>query len=110
MPNIGDIAKAKDIGYSGRALYQYRACPGCGKEKWEYLNQPPRKCWNCGAKEREATRIPETYTGVGEPKEGAIARASTVGYKGRANHIYYPCIKCGALRWTPLSHKYDLCV
>lgn len=109
MPNIGDIAKAKDIGRSGRALHQYRACPTCGKEKWEYLGQPPRKCWNCGAKEREATRIPETYFGVGKPVEGDIARAHTLGYKGRANHIYHPCAKCGTLRWTLLCHKYDLC-
>lgn len=109
MPNIGDIAKAKDIGYSGRALFQYRACAGCGKEKWEYLNQPPRLCWNCGARKREATRIPETYFGVGEPREGDIARASTLGYKGRANHVYYPCAKCGTLRWTLLSRKYELC-
>ena len=109
MPNIGDVVKARDIGYSGRALMEYRACPTCGKEKWEYLNQPPRKCWNCGAKEREATRIPETYSGSGTPKEGDIARASTLGYKGRANHVFYPCSKCGTLRWTPLCHKYELC-
>lgn len=109
MPNTGDVAKAKDIGYSGRALYQYRACPTCGRKKWEYLNQPSRNCWDCGAKEREATRIPETYFGIGEPVEGDIARARTLGYKGRANHIYYPCAKCGVLRWTPLCNKYDLC-
>jgi len=35
MPNIGDIARAKDIGYSGRALFQYRACPTCDKKKVE---------------------------------------------------------------------------
>lgn len=109
MPNIGDVARAKDIGYSGRALFAYRACPTCGKEKWEYLNQPPRKCWNCGAREREATRIPVTYSGVGEPKEGDIAGASSLGYKGRAKYVYYACAKCGKLRWTPLSHKYELC-
>lgn len=109
MPNIGDISKAKDIGYKGRALYQYRACPDCGIEKWEYLSLEPRRCWTCASKLRENTKIPQTYFGIGEPKEGDVSLASDLGYKGRAKYVYYACEKCNVLRWVRVSNKYSLC-
>ena len=37
MPQIGEVARAKEIDRAGRRLYHWRACEGCGKERWVLL-------------------------------------------------------------------------
>ena len=34
MPKVGDIVRAKEIGYKGLGKYIWTACSDCGKERW----------------------------------------------------------------------------
>jgi len=50
MPKVGEIRKAKRIGYKGAKSYIWRACEDCGKEHWvQLLNGQPRskRCKKC---------------------------------------------------------------
>jgi len=39
MPELGEICKAKDVGYKGWARYMWHACEMCGKARWVQYNQ-----------------------------------------------------------------------
>ena len=39
MPDIGDIKKAKELGWKGGTTYVWAACIGCGKKRWVQLSQ-----------------------------------------------------------------------
>lgn len=34
MPQLGEIQRAKDIGYKGTGRYIWHSCEGCGEERW----------------------------------------------------------------------------
>ena len=36
MPKIGEIRKAKELGYKSSAPYIYRTCPTCGKQNKKF--------------------------------------------------------------------------
>ncbi len=108
MPNIGEIRRAKEVGYKGRALFTWTACEGCGIERWRPLRSKYKLCWNCGANKREREKCPITYIS-GEPNLGDTALASQVGMKGRAIHIYAACPDCGDKRWVRRVVSKELC-
>jgi len=53
MPQLGDIKRARDLGYKGRDKHIWAACSECGRERWVLLrlNILPKKCWACATKQ-----------------------------------------------------------
>ena len=55
MPQIGDIKRAKELGFKGGDNYFWTACIDCGKERWVqalYGKPKSQRCQSCGAKEQ----------------------------------------------------------
>ena len=56
MPRIGEIRRAKEIGYTGWSKHIWHACVDCGKERWvqyNYFKAGKRiRCKECGYKLR----------------------------------------------------------
>lgn len=50
-PSVGDIARSRDVGRSGRSIHIWDACPACGFERWIKRNTKGNLCISC------ATRI-----------------------------------------------------
>ena len=53
MPELGDIKKAKDLGYKGYENHIYAACVVCGCRRWVELRKgKPRSslCFSCRGK------------------------------------------------------------
>lgn len=69
MPEIGDIKRAKELGYKHKSYkYVYHACEICGKERWVYLRkgEPANKwCGDCSRKMVSQTR--RDYSGDQAP-------------------------------------------
>lgn len=59
LPQLGEIRRAKQIGYKGGSEYIWHRCIGCGKERWVELGKgevrSPR-CNSCAAKLRSKLR------------------------------------------------------
>jgi len=59
MPQIGDIRKGTDIGYTCGNKFIWHACEGCGKERWVSLrmgNPTHKICYSCSAKRKIGDR------------------------------------------------------
>ena len=55
MPQIGEIRKAKELGYKGNDKRIWAICELCGKERWTFLkNGKPKhsRCKHCALKDR----------------------------------------------------------
>jgi|GEM_PF-1385674 len=53
MPEIGEIRKAREIGYKGNHQYIWHACADCGKKRWAVIrkgNIRNKTCRSCGSK------------------------------------------------------------
>lgn len=53
MPRIGEVRKAKQLGYRSSYKYSWQACEICGKERWVQLHSSrPKKrvCHSCSLK------------------------------------------------------------
>ena len=53
IPQVGDIKRAKEIGYHGRRKFIYQACQFCGVERWVAIEngQPvSHQCRKCSRK------------------------------------------------------------
>lgn len=51
LPEIGEVKKAKDIGYKGTAHFAWLPCMECGKERWVMLSKGKPvscRCHSCG--------------------------------------------------------------
>jgi len=60
MPQIGEIRKAKEIGYKGRYRFIWHACMGCGKERWVRILKGKsgyEKCHICAAPHLRGERL-----------------------------------------------------
>ena len=60
VPEIGEIRKAREIGYKGYYKYIWAACLDCGRERWQELRKGIpilRRCPSCAS--REALNRPE---------------------------------------------------
>ncbi len=47
-PKLGDTARACDIGYIGRGIRVWVACPQCGRERWQGRRFMMNLCPRCG--------------------------------------------------------------
>ena len=110
MVNVGEIQRAKELGYSGRGLHIYSSCPSCGKLRWVPLSKSGILCQLCAAQRRAREQTPVIYSGDGEPKLGDTASARTLGYVGNGIYVYDACPKCGRVRWVRRLSKGTLCV
>jgi len=78
MPNIGEIKRAREIGYLGRIKYIWTACPTCKKERWVHLvrNKPAFLfCVKC-------SRTPEYWAKVSQSKTGLLRGDKHPSWKG----------------------------
>lgn len=50
MPRIGEIRRARELGYKGRDFFIWLACPQCGKERWIPKRKGIRLCHSCSGK------------------------------------------------------------
>lgn len=78
MPKLGDIKKAKEIGYKGTCKYIWTACLDCRKERWvQFIKDKPRilKCDSCGRKGKNM--------GSNNPSFGKFGKESPVWKGGR---------------------------
>jgi len=60
MPEIGEIRKAKELGYKSRGTkYIWATCPRCGKARWvQYANREMKRlCFKCANKNRRKEDI-----------------------------------------------------
>lgn len=94
MPNIGEVKRAKDIGYKGSGLVIYEACPQCGKPRWHRKASHPstKLCPECGRKQG-------ALSGIDNSREWR--RASELGKSLAKDSIFYKdaCSLCGTALW-----------
>jgi len=50
MPRIGEIRRARELGYKGRDFFIWVACPQCGKERWITKRKGVRLCHACSGR------------------------------------------------------------
>lgn len=110
MPEIGEIRKAHELGYSGRALYVWFSCPVCGKLRWMYNSLKGTLCLSCAAQQRARKLLPITFVGSREPKIGDTASAKWLGYKERGVRTYDACPKCNQGHWVRHKDIGTLCI
>lgn len=46
-PRLGDVALAKSLGYTGRGIRYFDACPKCGRGRWMRRNDRGSLCVHC---------------------------------------------------------------
>ena len=56
MPEIGEKAKARDVGYKSRCIMIWSACSDCGKQRWVRSNAKKSWCISCGMKKGKVVR------------------------------------------------------
>jgi hypothetical protein len=95
MPAIGEIRKAKEIGYKRDCKYIWQACVDCRKERWvQLVNGKPdtQRCKACAAKARPKG-ICGFGQGVNNPSWKGGRRISGQGYiliKLEPDDFFYP--------------------
>ncbi len=109
-PEIGDLVPAAAIGRSGRAVFQWSACPGCGEERWIIRRDSGRRCKGCAAKEWAATVDPSPRWKGGKPRLGDTTRGTTIGKAMAAIFIWSACVDCGEQRWVLRRGQVKRCV
>lgn len=57
IPQVGDIALAKQLGYKDRGLRYYDACPICGKGRWVRNTNRNSMCASCSGKNKHCVGI-----------------------------------------------------
>ncbi len=92
-PAIGDVASAAEVGRSGRAVFRWSACPGCGTERWIIRRDSDRRCKSCAATEQLS------WDG-GRSTLGDTVSGSTLGKATRAIYVRTACPDCGKERWV----------
>jgi len=110
MPKLGDIRRASEVGYTGRALLVWDACPGCGRTKWQYQYNKGRRCWSCAAQERAREQYPITYFGEGTPQIGDTAQAKVLGYSMRGVMVFAACPVCQQGHWVRSKDIHNTCI
>lgn len=101
MPNIGDIAKARDIGRAGKQKWIWASCENCGKVRWVLFRKGKPEwqiCRKCAGIEKRGKRCspltefrkgqkPHNYKGGRMVNRGYIfllipnhPRANSLGY------------------------------
>lgn len=50
MPRIGEVKRARELGYKGRDFFIWVACPQCGKERWIPKRKGVKLCHSCTGK------------------------------------------------------------
>jgi len=93
MPNVGDIAKGRDIGKSNpRNKYIWIACPDCGKERWiPFLNGKPAyiRCLICANRaNRGHITSSETRIKLSEARKGKDNPSWKGGRTNSNGYIY----------------------
>jgi ribosomal protein S27E len=91
MPQLGELKKAREIGFKGTGRYIWVACLDCGKERWVYLlggKELNKRCRQCAM--RRNSRHPE-----GDKshlwKGGKIKTSNGyIGIKIYPNDFFYP--------------------
>jgi len=109
MPELGEIRRASEVGYSGRALMVWDACPDCGRTKWQYQYNRGKRCWSCAAQKRAREQHPVTYFGEGEPRIGDTAQAKVLGYSMRGVMTFAACPVCRRGRWVRPKDAHNVC-
>lgn len=109
IPTIGEIRKASEIGYKGRAKLIWCVCPDCQKPRWQPIRLQNIRCWSCAAQYRARQDNPISYIS-GEPKVGDTALAKTLGYSERGIRYYDACPKCGIGHWVRKQNRNSYCV
>lgn len=106
MPLVGDIKRAKELGFSYSGLYIYVACPSCGAERWVRKQNVGRYrcCVKCGVKK------------MGQTNRGLLGRevkyASELGKTPKQDYLRYQdfCPDCGKELWHRLKYIGAKCV
>ncbi len=110
MAEIGELKRAKDLGYTGRAKYIWFPCPSCKVPRFTILASKEVLCKPCAAQKRARERTPLTYSGEGRPEIGDTTLAKSLGYAGRGIYFFDACSKCGRTRWVRRQGRGSLCV
>jgi len=119
MPQIGDIAKLRDIRRDkvyapgdGHERYIWIACEVCGKERWVYYNKGKPKntmCLKCSRK-LHVNRVYPTGADTSNWKGGQTYVYPRPGGSKRA---LVKCEICGEERWSYLLHgkpRHSMCL
>ena len=90
MPELGEIRKAREIGYKGAYKYIWHACITCGKERWVALQggKPTRlHCKHCSQLDKHFSA--ETRQKMSNVKQDAIMDKSNNWKGGRLQRKGY---------------------
>jgi len=110
-PAIGDRRRGHEIGYtSGRHLYEWHACAGCGVPRWARIERGEvarPKCPACGHRAgRQPRRLPPLRPGgpqVGDTAgDWQIGRRSPSGVQRK--YRWTACVDCGWERWVIIGY------
>jgi len=72
MPKIGEIKKAKEIGYKDAQKRIWLACPDCGKERWIQLRNGKPVSIKCNSCARIGKNHPNWKGGKYKDRDGYI--------------------------------------
>lgn len=109
-PEVGDLALAATVGRSGRAMFRWSACSGCGRERWVIRRDSDRQCRGCAAKEWAATLDQSPRWEGGEPRLGDTTSGVNLGKVTRATHVWTACPECGKERWAERRNVAKVCM
>lgn len=86
MPKIGDMIKARELGYKGAGYYIWWACINCDKEKWIRHNKKIMREFKCRSCSQKGRFNPNWKGGVTKNSYGYLI------YRVPENHKY-SCMK-----------------
>lgn len=110
MPELGEVKRACEIGYSGRALLVWDTCPDCGRTKWQPQHCIGTRCRSCAAQKRAREQYPVTYFGKGDPQIGDTVQAKVLGYSMRGVMTFAACPVCHRGHWVRPKDIRRVCV
>ena len=104
QPKLGDVKTATELGFRGRSLRVFAACPECSIQRWVRVQSAQSMCRVCAARVRpnyvKSTGHASTTWSKGIPQAGDTARANEIGRKGKGYYTWCLCPDCGKGRWV----------
>lgn len=99
-PNIGDLARSKDVGRQGRAIHVWEACPECRTERWVKRNARGTLCTSCAIRQHSFGRQNPRWNPAGKTitKSGIRVRIDE-------SHPYFCMAHKCACSYAVLEHR-----
>ena len=98
---IGEIRKAREVGFRQKGYVIWSSCEVCGKERWVQAVSGKPRCPKCLACSRAMKGTPVRSKGtIAQPLLGDVRRGLEVGLRSRHKFIRVACKSCGKHSWV----------